>query len=336
MRAFDSVDGPSCLVAQCLTRPRRGLPFRLDDGVSGSHSSKSSFGIELSVRMKSSGSVADQPGVIHSTADIKPTHQGSSFIAHRLPVRPISWTMHSSMRYIQPAAVTFRVDPLKPHREPRLIEVTRPVLGHVAPVSNGDVSMHFDLDGVEIAHVVLFVFDPLQKGLSIVHEQRLAACGPAIAVGECQVGCADTIDIGDVAARSLAFRRFWWFLVGSGRVGRGQAGSGLWGGGRRAVPWPSVRVVGAPATDRRASLADVGVPPGSGLVFLAVAVGTIIADRPPHRSVRALLRIRLPPRMAGVKALHRIRMENASDWNPSVHEPVEPVHGDTAALAAAR
>ena len=54
---------------------------------------------------------------------------------------------------------------------------------------------------------------------------------------------------------------------------------------------------------------------------MAVAVGTIIADRPPHRTVRALLRIRLPPRMAGVKALHGIRMENARDWNPSLHEP---------------
>ena len=69
---------------------------------------------------------------------------------------------------------------------------------------------------------------------------------------------------------------------------------------------------------------------------MAVAVGTSIADRPPHRSVRALLRIRLPPRMAGVKALHRIRMENARNWNPSVDEPVEPVHGDVAALAAPR
>src|SRR5260370_30855086 len=46
-----------------------------------------------------------------------------------------------------------------------------------------------------------------------------------------------------------------------------------------------------------------------------VAVGTIVAGRPPHRSVRALLRIRLPPWMTGVKALHRIRMENARCWN---------------------
>jgi hypothetical protein len=71
-------------------------------------------------------------------------------------------------------------------------------------------------------------------------------------------------------------------------------------------------------------------------IRLAVAVGTIIAGRPPHRSVRARLRIRLPPRMSGVKTLHGIRMENASDWNPSVDEPVEPVHADIAALAAPR
>src|SRR5678809_691610 len=73
-----------------------------------------------------------------------------------------------------------------------------------------------------------------------------------------------------------------------------------------------------------------------GPISSGVAVGTIIAGRPPHRSVRALLRIRLPPRMTGVKALHRIRMENTRCWNPSVCEPVEPVHGDPAALTAPR
>ena len=31
-----------------------------------------------------------------------------------------------------------------------------------------------------------------------------------------------------------------------------------------------------------------------------------IAQYPPHKTVRALLRIRLPPWMCGVKALHRI------------------------------
>ena len=73
-----------------------------------------------------------------------------------------------------------------------------------------------------------------------------------------------------------------------------------------------------------------------GTFFSGVAVGTIVAGRPPHRSVRALLRIRLPPRMIGVKALHRIRMENARCWNPSVYDPVKPVYGDPAALAAPR
>ena len=42
-----------------------------------------------------------------------------------------------------------------------------------------------------------------------------------------------------------------------------------------------------------------------------VAVGTTIADRPPHRSVRARLRTRLLPRMSGGEACIRIRMQNA-------------------------
>ena len=69
---------------------------------------------------------------------------------------------------------------------------------------------------------------------------------------------------------------------------------------------------------------------------MVVAVGTIIAVGPSHRPVRSLLRIRLPPRTAGVEALHRIRIENASDWNPSVDEPGDPVVGNIAALAAPR
>ena len=40
------------------------------------------------------------------------------------------------------------------------------------------------------------------------------------------------------------------------------------------------------------------------------AIGTIIADRPPHRTVRALLRIRLPPWMSGEKASCRIGMQH--------------------------
>jgi hypothetical protein len=75
--------------------------------------------------------------------------------------------------------------------------------------------------------------------------------------------------------------------------------------------------------------------PGCRTERLPVAVGTIITDRPPHRSVRALLRIRLPPRMAGVKALHRIRMKNARDRNPSLREPAEPGQGDPTPLTAA-
>jgi hypothetical protein len=48
-----------------------------------------------------------------------------------------------------------------------------------------------------------------------------------------------------------------------------------------------------------------------------VAVGTTIADRPPHRSVRARLRIRLLPRMPGGKARVRIRVQNSRERNPA-------------------
>jgi len=53
-----------------------------------------------------------------------------------------------------------------------------------------------------------------------------------------------------------------------------------------------------------------------------VAVGTTIAGRPPHRSVRARWRIRLLPWMPGGKAGHRIRVQNAGSRNPAVQERV--------------
>ena len=70
------------------------------------------------------------------------------------------------------------------------------------------------------------------------------------------------------------------------------------------------------------------------LVRIAVAVGTAIADRPPHRSVRARLRIRLLPRMKGVKALVGIRMQNTRGRNPPVEQWVETVPSHLRALTA--
>src|SRR6266700_788071 len=66
-----------------------------------------------------------------------------------------------------------------------------------------------------------------------------------------------------------------------------------------------------------------------------VAVGTTITDRPPHRSVRARLRIRLLPRMNGVEALVGIRMQNTWVRNPPVEQWVETVPSHLRALAAA-
>ena len=40
-----------------------------------------------------------------------------------------------------------------------------------------------------------------------------------------------------------------------------------------------------------------------------VAVGTLIAEHPPHRSRRALLTYRAPPSGSGVKAMQRLRVQ---------------------------
>ena len=65
-----------------------------------------------------------------------------------------------------------------------------------------------------------------------------------------------------------------------------------------------------------------------------VAVGTTIAGRPPHRSVRARLRIRLLPRMNGVEAFIGIRMQNTRLWNPPVQQWVETIPSHLGALTA--
>jgi hypothetical protein len=59
--------------------------------------------------------------------------------------------------------------------------------------------------------------------------------------------------------------------------------------------------------------------------YLAVAVGIPIARHPPHKTVRALLRIRLPPWIFGVKVCNRIRVQDARGRNPSVKKRFEPL-----------
>src|SRR5712664_544393 len=68
---------------------------------------------------------------------------------------------------------------------------------------------------------------------------------------------------------------------------------------------------------------------------LSVAVGTIITDRPPHRSVRARLRIRLLRRMSGVEACIGIGVQNAGRRNPPVQDWSETFPTHRCALAAA-
>src|SRR5258706_318099 len=69
-------------------------------------------------------------------------------------------------------------------------------------------------------------------------------------------------------------------------------------------------------------------------VVPTVAVGTTIADRPPHRSVQARLRIRLLSWMSGGKAGVRIRMQNAGLRNPPVQERDETIPSHLGALTA--
>ena len=53
---------------------------------------------------------------------------------------------------------------------------------------------------------------------------------------------------------------------------------------------------------------------------IPVAVGMTIADRPPHRSVRARLLVRLLRRMSSVEASIRIGVQNAGWRNPPVQD----------------
>ena len=75
--------------------------------------------------------------------------------------------------------------------------------------------------------------------------------------------------------------------------------------------------------------------PTNGWYFNTVAVGTTITDRPPHRSVRARLRIRLLRRMSGVEACIRIGVQNAGWRNPPVQDWGETFPTHLCALTAA-
>ena len=66
-----------------------------------------------------------------------------------------------------------------------------------------------------------------------------------------------------------------------------------------------------------------------------VAVGTIIANRPPHRSVRARLRIRLLGRMDGAEAGLGIGMESPWVGYPSVEKRDDGPPPFTGTLTAA-
>src|SRR5262252_7406228 len=65
-----------------------------------------------------------------------------------------------------------------------------------------------------------------------------------------------------------------------------------------------------------------------------VAVGTLIAERPPHRSRRALLTHRAPPSGSGVEAVKRQRVQHL-DWRKeAIDDANEALSGEVGFLAA--
>src|SRR5579864_5647860 len=99
---------------------------------------------------------------------------------------------------------------------------------------------------------------------------------------------------------------------------------------------PRVRVSSLPPTFRR-MLSSVArrLTAEQSFSGMTVAVGTLITERPPQRSVRARLRIRLLPRMDSGKAGHGIRMQNAGSRNPTAEERIEAVPSYLSTLTAA-
>ena len=67
---------------------------------------------------------------------------------------------------------------------------------------------------------------------------------------------------------------------------------------------------------------------------LAVAVGMPVPDTPRTKPYVRYSRIRLPPRMSGVKAFSRMRMRYTGSGNPSGEELMHMLPGHSAALAA--
>ena len=65
-----------------------------------------------------------------------------------------------------------------------------------------------------------------------------------------------------------------------------------------------------------------------------LAVGTNIADRPPHRSVRARSRIRLLPWMPSGEACLRIGVQNSRERNPALQQRIQPLPRLLATLTA--
>ncbi len=65
----------------------------------------------------------------------------------------------------------------------------------------------------------------------------------------------------------------------------------------------------------------------------AVAVGTPVTRRPPHRSLRAELPHKAPTSGTDAQSLFRIRMKGSHRWEPFRSQSVHALSGNSVALA---
>src|SRR5262245_53171614 len=100
--------------------------------------------------------------------------------------------MHRPVREKLPVAVPLRVDALKPDRGQARWNVRVSVLWHeqadIPSVGDRDVTVHFDLNVVEVVDEIFLVSNPFQEGGFIVLDtSSLLTSDPSVAMTEMKV-----------------------------------------------------------------------------------------------------------------------------------------------------
>src|SRR5207249_6976170 len=106
------------------------------------------------------------------------------------------------MRKIHPAAITLRVNLLVPYGKPRPAFAGTWNIADIAPIGNGNISVHLDLHGIEIVCRIQVTGDPLQEAVLIVNQRRFAAPSPAVAMNHHEVSGRRMVEVRNVAVNN--------------------------------------------------------------------------------------------------------------------------------------